>query len=155
MNTQDKFTDAEFMAEALIEAEQAGKAGEVPVGAVVVCDGQIIARAQNMRERTGSATHHAEMLALEKASTARENWYLTDCDLYVTLEPCVMCAGAAINARIRRIVFGAYDHRFGALGSLYNLAEGKLNHTPEVTGGVMESECATLMTSFFKERRKK
>lgn len=153
-NTQELFTDEKFMQEAITEARLAEEADEVPVGAVIVCDGKVIARAQNMRERTGVATHHAELLAIEEASRARENWYLTDCDLYVTLEPCAMCTGAIINARIRRVVFGAYDLRFGCMGSLYNLTEGKFNHTPEVTGGVLKDECSAMLTNFFKKKRK-
>ena len=153
-NTQTQFTDEEFMKEALCEATLAGQADEVPVGAVVVRDGQIIARAQNMRERTGIATHHAEILAIEQACRQVGNWYLTDCDLYVTLEPCAMCTGAVINARIRRVVFGAYDQRFGCMGSLYDLPKGNFNHSPEVKGGVLKEECSSILTEFFRKKRK-
>lgn len=153
-NTLEKSTEMLYMEEAYREAVLAGECDEVPVGAVIVREGEIIARGRNRREETGIATHHAEILAIEEACKKTGNWYLVDCDLYVTLEPCAMCMGAIVNSRVRRVIFGAYDHRFGCCGSIYNLAEGKFNHTPKVTGGVMQEKCSSILTEFFKKKRK-
>lgn len=142
-----------YMAEALKMAEKAAKRDEVPVGAVIVCREKIIARAGNKREALKSPLAHAEILAIRKAARRLGGWRLSDCTLYVTLEPCPMCAGAIINARIPNVVFGAYDPKGGAFGSLYDLAEGKLNHTPKITGGVMEAECAALLKTYFRAKR--
>ena len=147
--------DERFMRAAIEQAKLAGSAGDVPVGAVMVKDGEIISRGRNRRETFENPIAHAEMEAIEKAAEATGHWRLMGCTLYVTMEPCAMCAGAVINARIPRVVFGAYDKRFGAFGSLYSLNEGKLNHTPEILGGVLEEECASLLRDFFAARRGK
>lgn len=146
----------QFMLRALELARECAEYDEVPVGAVVVKDGVIIAEGNNRKERDGSAVHHAEIVALEAAAKALGNWWLEGCELYVTLEPCAMCAGAMVNARISRLIFGAYDKRFGAAGSRTNVLEaGLLNHDIEVTGGVMAEECGALLTAFFKAKRTK
>ena len=143
------------MKAALIEARKAQKKNEVPVGAVIALDGKIIARAHNVRMTAADPTAHAEVLALRKAGKKLGHWNLEGCDLYVTKEPCVMCSGAIVLSRIRKVWYGAYDKRFGCCGTVYNLAADKtFNHRAEVEGGVMECECATMLTEFFKERRK-
>jgi len=145
--------DEYFMQQAIAEAKKAG-AEEVPIGCVIVKDGQVIARASNEKESRNLATAHAEILAIERASAALNNWYLQGCTLYVTMEPCVMCAGAIVNARVDKLVYGASDPRFGACGTLFNLAaDGRLNHRAEVKGGVLADECGTLLTEFFKKKR--
>lgn len=142
------------MAAALDEARAAGQAGEVPVGAVVLVAGRIVARAGNERERRGDPTAHAEMLALRAAAAARGTWRLDDATLIVTLEPCPMCAGALIAARVRRVVFGAVNSDNGACGTLYNLcADPRLNHEVEVVPGVEAEAAADLLNAFFAERR--
>ncbi len=146
--------DVDFMREALEEARRAEALDEVPVGAVVVRDGKIIARGHNTRETTRCATHHAEIVAIEEACRALGGWRLIGATLYVTMEPCAMCGGAIINARVPRVVYGARDLRFGAFGSLINLAEVPLNHTPVVVGGVLEEECRGLLQAYFKRKRK-
>jgi tRNA(adenine34) deaminase len=146
-------TDEHFMRAALELALQAREIDEVPVGAVAVRDGEIIATAYNTRESSKCATHHAEILAIERACAALGGWRLPGVTLYVTMEPCAMCAGAIINARIPRVVYGAPDLRFGAFGSLINLAEVPLNHTPEVVGGVLGEECVALLKDYFKGKR--
>ena len=125
----------------------------VPVGAVIVSNGKVIAKACNARETKKDPLGHAELIAIKKASKKLRRWRLTGCTLYVTLEPCPMCAGAIINARIDHVIFGAYDPKAGAMGSVYDLAEGKLNHKPSVTGGVLEEECARVIRDYFKEKR--
>jgi tRNA(adenine34) deaminase len=148
--------DTTFMREALRFAEKAFKAEEVPVGAVVVRADKIIARAYNQVEMLKDATAHAEMLALTQAEAAVGDWRLVDCDLYVTKEPCPMCAGAIVHTRIRRVIFGCADVRAGAAGSVMNLLQNPaLNHTCEITSGVLESECAQLLQTFFKTKRKR
>ena len=142
-----------FMAIALKMAQIAAKKDEVPVGAVIVRNGAVIAKAHNMRETKRNPLAHAELLAISKASRKLRGWRLTGCTLYVTLEPCPMCAGAIVNARIDKVIFGAYDPKAGACGTLYNLTEGRLNHTPEVTGGVMEEETAAVLKDYFKKKR--
>ena len=134
-------------------AETAGELDEVPVGAVAVKDGKIIARAHNLRERSKCATHHAEILAIEEACRVLGGWRLPGVTLYVTMEPCAMCAGAIVNARIPRVVYGARDLRFGAFGSLIDLAELPLNHTPEVEGGLLGEENAKILSDYFKKKR--
>ena len=146
-------TDERFMRTALELALQAREIDEVPVGAVAVRDGEIIATAYNTRESSKCATHHAEILAIERACASLGGWRLPGVTLYVTMEPCAMCAGAIINARIPRVVYGAPDLRFGAFGSLINLAEVPLNHTPEVVGGVLGDECVALLKDYFKGKR--
>lgn len=144
---------------ALRQAKKAEMLGEVPVGAVVVKkleDGseKIISYGYNKRESKKNALMHAEILAIDKACKALKSWRLSGCTLYVTLEPCPMCAGAAINARLDRVVFGAHDLRFGACGSAVNLYEVPFNHIPELTGPIMQEKCAEILTEFFKKRRK-
>jgi tRNA(adenine34) deaminase len=147
-------TDDEAMALALDEARVAAAAGEVPVGAVVLADGQVIAARHNEREGTGDPTAHAEMLALRDAAAALGGWRLSEVTLVVTLEPCPMCAGALVAARVRRVVYGATDPRAGACGTLYNLcADPRLNHEVDLTTGVAAPECGDLLSAFFAERR--
>lgn len=145
--------DVRFMREAMALARQAEELDEVPVGAVVVRDGEIIARAYNTRESDKMATHHAELVAIEEACRVLGGWRLIGATLYVTMEPCVMCAGAIINARVPRVVYGTRDLRFGAFGSLLNLADVPLNHKPEIVGGVLEDECREMLQSYFKKKR--
>ena len=144
-----------YMKEVLAEARLALKTGDVPVGAVVVKDGAIIARAHNRREADRVATAHAELLAIEEACRVVGSWRLSDCTLYVTLEPCPMCAGTAVNARIGRVVYGAKDAKAGAMGSVLSLSAYPLNHSPKITSGVLEEECRALLREFFEEKRKK
>jgi tRNA(adenine34) deaminase len=147
-------TDDEAMAMAIAEAERAPAHGDVPVGAVVLVDGEVVAARHNERERNGDPTAHAELLALRDAARARQDWRLLDATLVVTLEPCPMCAGAAVAARLRRLVFGAPDPRAGACGSLYNLcADPRLNHEVEVTAGVQRERVSELLTTFFASQR--
>ena len=149
-------TDDEiFMEEAIRLALLAAERDEVPVGAVAVRDGKIIARAYNTREESKCATHHAEILAIEETCRTLGGWRLPGVTLYVTMEPCVMCAGAIINSRIERVVYGAKDHRFGAFGSALNVCEAGLNHRPEVVGGVLGDRCADILSTYFKNKRKK
>ena len=139
---------------AIAEAERAPEHGDVPVGAVVLVGGEVVAARHNERERNGDPTAHAELLALRDAANAREDWRLLDATLVVTLEPCPMCAGAAVAARLRRLVFGAPDPRAGACGSLYNLcADPRLNHEVEVTAGVQRERVSNLLTTFFASQR--
>ena len=145
--------DISFMREAMSLAAMAEEIDEVPVGALIVRDGRIIAKAYNTREHSKCATHHAEILAIEEACRTLGGWRLPGCTLYVTMEPCAMCAGAIINARIPRVVFGAPDLRFGAFGSLINLAEVPLNHKPEIVGGVLKNENIEILRSYFKKKR--
>ena len=146
--------DSHYMEFALEEAARAGEKWEIPVGAVVVCRGRVIARAHNRREELQSPTAHAEITALESASSALGSWRLNDCTLYVTLEPCIMCVGAILQARISRLVFGCADPKGGAVESLYRLCEDpRLNHHPAVTRGVLEGECGQILTEFFGRLR--
>lgn len=147
--------DSAFMREALRLAKKAYVAEEVPVGAVVVRGGRIIARAYNQVEMLKDATAHAEMLALTQAEAAVGDWRLTDCDLYVTKEPCVMCAGAVVHARVHRVIFGCADERGGAAGSVINVLQmPTLNHRCDISSGVLQNECAAILQDFFKQRRK-
>ena len=146
--------DETYMKEALDEAKKAMDKGEIPVGAVVVLGGEVIGRGHNLREATGDPTAHAEMLALREAARAIGHWRLIGCTLYVTLEPCPMCAGAVINGRVDRVCFGAFDPKAGCCGTLYDLTgERKFNHHPDVAGGVLNDECAALLKEFFSKRR--
>lgn len=147
--------DEEYMQKALALAKEAADDDEVPVGAIIVRDGVVIAAAKNARETNKCATHHAEILAIEEACRALGGWRLPETTLYVTLEPCAMCAGAIINARIPRVVYGASDLRFGALGSLIDLTKIPLNHTPEVAGGVMGNEARDMLSAYFQRKRAK
>ena len=146
-------TDIFFMREALALAREAAEADEVPVGAVIVYQGKIIARARNRREGDKLATHHAELMAIEEACRFRGGWRLPDCTLYVTLEPCPMCGGAIINARLPRVVFGAYDRRGGVFGSAVDFNTLTFNHRPEVKGGVCEEEAVAILKEYFKRKR--
>jgi tRNA(adenine34) deaminase len=143
-----------YMEIAIQEAKIAYLLDEVPVGAVIVKDGVVIARGHNLRETLRSATAHAEIIAINGACTKLNGWRLFGCDIYVTLEPCPMCAGALINARVDRIIFGALDHKRGACGSIYNIAkDARLNHRLEVIGGICEKECRELLQDFFTMKR--
>lgn len=142
------------MREALRQAQKAYETNEVPVGAVVVRAGKVIGRAYNQVELLKDATAHAEMLALTQAEAAVGDWRLIDCDLYVTKEPCVMCAGALIQVRIRRLIFGCADTRSGAAGGMINLLQhSALNHDCEITSGVLQNECAAILQDFFRQKR--
>lgn len=143
------------MCAALRLAEEAARDGEVPVGAVVVKDGRIVGAGRNRREIGKNALCHAELEAIGQACAALGGWRLWQCELFVTLEPCPMCAGAAINARIRRVVYGAADPKAGSCGSVVDLFGLPYNHRPEVTRGVLEEECARLLTDFFQKLRSK
>ena len=144
-----------FMKEALKEAEKAYKKLEVPVGAIIVRDGKIIARAYNQKESKTDTTKHAEILAIQKASKKLKSWRLIDCEMYVTLEPCTMCAGAIINSRIKKVYIGAMDEKTGAVGSVLNLFENyKFNHKPESETGILKEDCEEILKRFFKELRK-
>ncbi len=145
-----------FMKEALKEAKKAYEKEEVPVGCVIVKDGKIIARAHNLKETKYDTTKHAEILAIQKASKKLKSWRLIDCDMYVTLEPCSMCAGAIINSRIRKVYYGTSDEKTGAIGSVFNLLEDyKFNHKVEYQSGIMQEECEGILKEFFKYLRKK
>lgn len=147
--------EEKFMKEALKEAKKAYEKLEVPVGCVIVKDGKIIARAHNLKETKADTTKHAEILAIQKASKKLNSWRLLDCEMYVTLEPCSMCAGAIINSRIKKIYIGALDEKTGACGSVLNLFEDyKFNHKVEIQKDVMKIECETILKEFFKELRK-
>ena len=150
----DLHSDVFFMGDALRQAAKADDAGEVPVGAVIVREGRIIARAFNQVELLKDATAHAEMLALTQAEEIVGDWRLTECVLYVTKEPCPMCAGAIVHTRVSRVVFGASDPKSGAAGSAMNLLQcPALNHHCEITGGVREAECRALLQNFFVRQR--
>ena len=146
----------DFMKLALIEAGRASRSGEVPVGAVITdSGGNILSATHNQTIRRGDPTAHAEILALREAAKKINNYRLLDTNLHVTIEPCIMCMGAIIHARVARVVFGASDPKWGAAGSLYNFAEdARLNHSPEIIGGVFELECKILIQDFFRSRRK-
>jgi tRNA(adenine34) deaminase len=148
-----KDIDIEFMKLSLEEASRAFSKKEVPVGAVIVKESKIIARAHNIKESINNPIAHAEMLAIEKASKKLNNWRLTGCTLYVNLEPCPMCAGAMILARIDRLVFGAYDLKSGACGSKINIFKADLNHYVKITGGILEKESEKFLKSFFNNIR--
>ena len=148
--------DEKFMREALRFAAECAAEDEVPVGCVVVRGDEIVAGSGNRKERDGSATRHAEMVALESAARALGNWWLEDCEVFVTLEPCPMCAHAMTLSRVKRVVFGAFDPKCGAAGSRVDLfAPGLFNHDIEVTGGVLREECADILGEFFRQKRKR
>ena len=149
-------TDIDFMRLALTEAEKAAACGETPVGAVLVVDGEIVAVAHNMRESWQDPTAHAELMVLREASTRLGRWRLSDATLYVTLEPCLMCAGAMVLARLGRLVYGCRDQKAGALGSVYDVVrDGRLNHLFRITPGVLEAECREVLSGFFEKLRQK
>ena len=143
------------MKKAIALAMESEKEGEVPVGAVIVKSGEIIATGRNRRETEKNALHHAEIEAIDNACKALGGWRLFGCDLYVTLEPCPMCAGAIINSRIKTVYFGAYDNKAGSFGSVADFNRLPYNHKPEIIAGVMEEECSALLTDFFKKLRNK
>jgi tRNA(adenine34) deaminase len=146
--------DENFMRIAIDQARIAEENGDVPIGAVIVHNNQIIAKAYNQREQLQDPTAHAEIIALTQAAAALENWHLNDCTMYVTLEPCCMCAGALVLARISRLVYGCDDTKTGAVRSLYNIVQdSRLNHRVEVTSGLLAGECSALMQDFFARRR--
>ncbi len=143
------------MQQALKEALKAQQKDEVPVGAVLVKDNKIIARGHNVKNEKNNALLHAEIITLNKAMKKLKDWHLNDCTLYVTLEPCPMCAGACINARVGRVVFGATDPKAGCFGSVYDFAEGLFNHKPKIEKGVLGVECGNVLTQYFKSKRNK
>ncbi|MGB2991800.1 MAG: tRNA adenosine(34) deaminase TadA [Paenisporosarcina sp.] len=146
--------DQTYMVEALVEAEKAAALGEVPIGAVIVYQDEIIARAHNLRETTQNATTHAELLAIQQACAKVGSWRLEDMTLYVTLEPCPMCAGAILQSRIPRVVYGARDVKAGCVDSLYRLLnDSRFNHECEVTEGILADECGGILTRFFRNLR--
>ncbi|MBE5749273.1 MAG: nucleoside deaminase [Clostridiales bacterium] len=146
--------DLKYMRAAIREAEKAKQEDEVPIGAVLVLDGKIIARAHNAMEKTQLATAHAEVLCINKASKKLKSWRLDGAEMYITVEPCAMCAGAIVNARIKKVYFGAYENKSGCAISKYRvLEESGLNHSTEFTGGVEQEICANLLKNYFKEKR--
>ena len=142
-----------YMEQALALAREAAAAGEVPVGCVIVKDGAIIGRGRNCREEKQAVSSHAEMEAMAEANAALNSWRLEDCDLYVTLEPCPMCAGAIINARVRRVFYGARDSVMGACGGVLNLFMENFPHHPQLVGGILGEECAAVLSDFFRRLR--
>lgn len=147
--------DEKYMKAALKLAQKSADEGEVPVGCVIVCDGKIVGRGRNRRETKKTALSHAEIEAIGKACKKLGGWRLHRCDLYVTLEPCPMCAGAIINARVKTVYYGADDLKAGSCGSLINLFQVDYNHKPEVVRGLMKEECSAMLTDFFRDLRKK
>ena len=148
-------SDEFYMELALTEAQVAFEEKEVPIGCVIVKNDKVIARAHNIKENTKISTHHAEIIAINQACEVLDNWRLDGCELYVTLEPCSMCAGAILQSRISRVIYGASDFKGGALGSNYNQYSIKgFNHYPNITKGVLEKKCSSLLTFFFKQKRK-
>ena len=143
----------EFMKEAILEAKKAYSEGEVPVGAIIVKDGEIIARGRNHREKKQNALSHAEIEAINSACKALGSWRLDGCEMYVTLEPCPMCTGAIINARIKTVIFGAFDKNAGCMDSVINLCDYPLGHKVEVYAGICEEECQQVLQDFFKNLR--
>ena len=153
MTIRDPENDRAFMRAALCEAKKAAARGEVPVGAVIVAGGAVVARGSNRPIRTADPTAHAEIVALRRASRKTGNYRLTGCDLYVTVEPCAMCLGAVVQARIRRLVYGATDLKAGAVKSVMSFPFERMNHRPEVKAGVLADECSALLKDFFRARR--
>lgn len=147
-------THEDYMNQALTLAREAAAHGEVPVGCVIVRDGKIIGRNRNRREEKQAVSSHAEMEAMAQANEALGSWRLEDCDLYVTLEPCPMCAGAILNARVRRVFYGARDRAMGACGGVLNLFMEDFPHHPQLVGGILAEDCQTVLSAFFKELRK-
>ena len=148
--------DEQFMQEAISEALKAEQIGEVPIGAIIVVDDQIVSRAHNLRETEQRSIAHAELLAIDEACKATGSWRLEDAVLYVTLEPCPMCAGAIVLSRVKKVVFGAYDPKGGCAGTLMNLLDDeRFNHQSEVIGGVLENQCGELLSQFFRNLRQR
>jgi len=155
MNEKQAKTDERFMGIALKAAKIAEDNGDVPIGSVIVHNGQLIAKAYNQREQLQDPTAHAEIIALTQAAAALKNWHLHDCTMYVTLEPCCMCAGALVLSRMDRLVYGCDDPKAGACGSLYNIVQDdRLNHRLQITSGVLNAECSMLLQKFFQKKRK-
>jgi|SRR5690625_342324 len=147
--------DEKYMQMAITEAKKAESINEVPIGAIIVCDDEVIASGYNRREKTQMAIAHAEMMAIKEANEKVGSWRLEDCTLYVTLEPCPMCAGAIVQSRIKRVVYGANDHKAGCAGTIINLLnEKKFNHQVEVINGILEEDCSLLLSNFFQKLRK-
>lgn len=153
MSEMQKDLDIKFMQEALNEANKAYLLSEIPIGAVVVCDGKVVGRGYNLKENEKNSILHAEIIAIDQATEILDRWRLDDCTLYVNLEPCIMCAGAIINSRIKRVVFGCFDKKSGAFGSVININNLDLNHNVEVTTGILEKESKDMIQGFFKELR--
>jgi len=154
MQIEARRTDEEYMRLALAEAGQAAAEGETPIGAVLVIEGRVIAAAHNMRETWHDPTAHAESIVLREASAKLGRWRLPDATVFVTMEPCLMCAGALVLARVGRLVYGCRDPRAGALGSVYDVVrDGRLNHVYRITPGVLEAECRTIVQDFFEKLR--
>lgn len=147
--------DIYFMKRALMRAKAAARCGEVPIGAVIVKDGEIVSTGRNMRELRKNALLHAEIIAIDRACKKLGRWRLHGCTLYVTMEPCPMCAGAIVNSRLDRVVFGCYDQKAGALGTVFDMSVFPLNHKFTTTGGVLKDECAAALSEFFLELRKR
>jgi len=145
--------DEYFMKDAIELAKISEIEGEVPVGSVIVKDNKIVGKGRNRREKLKNALFHAEILAINDACQSLNSWRLIDCKIYTTLEPCCMCAGAIVNSRIKYIIFGTQDFRFGAAGSCINIFEKSLNHKPKIKSGVLKNECSILLTNFFKNKR--
>jgi tRNA(adenine34) deaminase len=156
MDRSEEFaSDISFMLQALEQAKEAARENEIPVGSVIVRNDIVIAKGRNQRETLQDPTAHAEMFALKEAARALASWRLNDCTLYVTLEPCIMCVGAILQARIRRLVFGCLDPKAGAVASLYRMCDDpRLNHRVEVTKGMVEQECADILAKFFSDLRR-
>ena len=153
LNIMDRYET--YMLEALKEAEQAALEDEVPIGCVIVKNDNIIARAHNQRDKSNNPIGHAEVLAIEQASKVLNDWQLVDTELYVTIEPCIMCAGAIIQSRIGKVIYGAPDLKGGAFGSSINVMDAKnINHRPEIIGGVLEEKCTAIIKNYFKSKRK-
>ena len=149
-------TEIKFMKEAIKEAKKAELIDEVPIGCVIVKDDKVIARGHNVRETKKTPLGHAEIIAIDKASKKLGAWRLQDCDIYITLEPCIMCAGAIIQSRIRHVYYGAKDPKGGAIESSINVLEAKnINHHPEITSGLLEEECSNIISQYFKRKREK
>lgn len=154
--TIERMQDEDFMREAIKEAEKAEELKEVPIGAVIVIEGRVVARAHNLRENEQNAIAHAELLAIDQACKELHSWRLEDATLYVTLEPCPMCAGAIMLSRVKRVVYGATDPKGGCAGTLMNLLEDeRFNHQSEVIGGVLEKECGQILSDFFRKIRER
>ncbi len=148
-----KELDFKFMQEAINEANQAYNLSEIPIGAVIVCGNKIISRGHNLKENNKNSILHAEIIAINEATKILDRWRLEECTLYVNLEPCLMCAGAIINSRIKRVVFASFDEKSGAFGSVINVNDLKLNHKVEITSGILEEESKEIIQKFFKELR--
>ncbi len=153
LSEEQKELDFKFMQEAINEANKAYLLSEIPIGAVVVCDKKIIGRGHNLKENNKNSILHAEIIAINQATEYLDKWRLDECTIYVNLEPCVMCAGAIINSRIKRVVFACFDKKSGAFGSVINVNDIELNHKVELTTGVMEKEAKEIIQNFFKELR--